>query len=130
VTDETTTPTSDTTTPRPEATMTSDANNRAMISHLSALVMFLGIPSVFGPLVAWLAWRDDPYVGEQAKEALNFNISMLIYAAVAAVSLILLVGFVLLPALFIAWLVLVIDASVKASRGVGYRYPFTIRFVQ
>jgi uncharacterized protein len=110
--------------------MTSDANNRAMISHLSAFVMFLGIPSLFGPLVAWLVWRDDPYVGEQAKEALNFNISMLIYGAVAFLSVFVLVGFVLLPILFIVWLVLVIDASVKASRGTGYRYPFTIRLVQ
>lgn len=112
------------------AAPSTDARNRAMFSHLSALVLFLGIPSLVGPLVAWLVWKDDAYVEQQAKEALNFNISFLIYASVAGISLLLLVGFVALPAVFIAWLVLMINASVQASRGVDYRYPFTIRFVQ
>jgi uncharacterized protein len=107
-----------------------DQRNRAMASHLSALVMFVGIPSVLGPLVAWLVWKDDPFVERQAKEALNFNLSFLIYATVAAFSILVLVGFILLPAVLIAWFVMVIDASVKASKGTEYRYPLTIRFVQ
>ena len=106
-----------------------DTNNKSMLSHLSALVMLAGVPSVVGPLVAWLVWKDDPVVEAQAKEALNFNISFFLYSAVAAVSLLLLVGFLLLPAVLIAWFVLVIVASVKAANGEQYRYPFTIRFV-
>ncbi len=110
--------------------ISADSRNWAMMSHLSAFVMLLGVPSVIGPLVAWLVKKDqDAFVADQAKEALNFNLSFLIYGLVAAVSLIVLVGFILLPALFIAWVVLVIQAAIKASNGEYYRYPFTLRLV-
>jgi uncharacterized protein len=111
------------------AAPTADARNKAVLSHLSAFVMLIGIPSLIGPLVAYLVWKDDPFVVEQAKEALNFNISIAIYSIVAAFSLFLLVGFVLLPAVLIGWLVLTIVAAMNASNGVNYRYPLTIRFV-
>lgn len=106
-----------------------DARNAAALSHLSAFVMFLGVPAVIGPLVMWLVRKDDPYVEFHAKEALNFNISFLIYGIVAAVSIILLVGLLLLPAVAITWFVLVIVAAIKSSNGEYYRYPWTIRFV-
>ena len=66
--------------------LSSESRNWATFAHLSAFVMFLGIPSLIGPLVVWLAKKDDPYVEAQAKEALNFNISMLIYAIAAGIS--------------------------------------------
>ena len=109
--------------------VSSDSRNLAMLSHLSAFVAFVGIPSLVGPLVVWLLNRDDPYVEAQAKEALNFNISFFLYGLVAAISIILLVGIVALPAVVVTWFVLVIVASVKAANGESYRYPFTIRFV-
>lgn len=108
---------------------TSDTRNLAALSHLSAFVMFLGIPAVVGPLVAWLLKRDDPYVGHHAKEALNFNISFMIYGFVAAISIILLVGLVLLPVVLITWFVLTIVAAIQAANGEYYEYPLTIRFV-
>jgi hypothetical protein len=108
---------------------TSDERNLAALSHLSAFVMFLGIPPVIGPLAAWLFKRDDPYVGYHAREALNFNISFMIYGFAAAISILLLIGLVLLPIIMVTWFVLVIVASVKASKGEYYRYPLTIRFV-
>jgi uncharacterized Tic20 family protein len=109
--------------------LTSESRNWATFAHLSAFVMFLGIPSLIGPLVVWLAKKDDPYVEAQAKEALNFNISMLIYAIVAGISILLVIGIIALPAVFIAWFVLVIVAAIKAADGEDYRYPFTIRLV-
>jgi uncharacterized protein len=123
--------TTDTPAPIQSATspVSADSRNLAMLSHLSAFVMFLGIPSLLGPLVAWLVKKDDPFVADQAKEALNFNISFLIYAVVAGISVFLLIGIVLLPAVFVAWFVLVIVASTKAANGETYRYPFTIRLV-
>lgn len=120
------------TTPNPTATnygISSDSRNLALLSHLSAFITFVGIPSVVGPLVMWLLNRDDPYVEAQAKEALNFNISFALYGIVAAISIILLVGLLALPAVLITWFVLVIVASVKAANGESYRYPLTIRFV-
>jgi uncharacterized Tic20 family protein len=107
----------------------SNSRNLAMLSHLSAFVAFVGIPSLVGPLVVWLLNRDDPYVEAQAKDALNFNISFFLYGLVAAISIIVLVGVVALPAVLVTWFVLVIVASVKAANGENYRYPLTIEFV-
>ena len=107
----------------------SNSRNLAMLSHLSAFVAFVGIPSMVGPLVVWLLNRDDPYVEAQAKDALNFNISFLLYGLAAAISIIILVGIIALPAVLVTWFVLVIVASVKAANGEDYRYPFTIQFV-
>ena len=107
-----------------------DARNWAILSHLSAFVSFVGIPSLIGPLAVWLLQRDDPYVDYHAKEALNFNISFLIYGIVSAVLIIFLIGLILLPAVLITWFVLVIVAAVKAGAGERYRYPLTIRFVR
>ena len=81
----------------PTHEMSSDSRNLAMLSHLSAFVAFLGIPSLVGPLVMWLLNRNDPYVEAQAKDALNFNISFFIYGLIAAISIILLVGIIALP---------------------------------
>lgn len=108
---------------------TVEARRWAAMSHLSAFAAFFGIPSLIGPLVVWLWQRDLPYVDEQGKEALNFNISFLIYGIASALLIILLVGLLLLPIVFVTWFVLVIVASVKASAGEDYRYPLTIRFI-
>ena len=123
----TTTTTADTTTDA--VAVTTDQRNLAVLSHLSAFVFFFGIPSVVGPLVAWLLKRDDAYVGAHAREALNFNLSFMLYGVVAAVSIIFLVGIILLPAVLITWFVLVITAAIKAANGEYLEYPLTIRFV-
>ena len=107
----------------------SNSRNMAMLSHLSAFVAFIGIPSLVGPLVVWLLNRDDPYVEAQAKDALNFNISFFLYGLVAAISIIVVVGILALPAVLVTWFVLVIVASVKAANGENNRYPLTIQFV-
>ncbi len=114
----------------PESTIASDEKGWAALSHLSAFGMFLGVPSLVGPFLVWLFKRDEPYVDEQAKEALNFNISFLIYGIASALLIILLIGLLLLPAVFVTWFVLVIVAAVKASAGEHYRYPLTIRFIR
>jgi uncharacterized Tic20 family protein len=111
------------------AQIAAESKNWATLSHLSAFVMFLGIPSVVGPLVAWLIKKDDPYVEYHAKEALNFNISFMIYGIAAAISIILLIGLLLLPIVAVTWFVLAIRGSIKAAAGEYYRYPFSLRFV-
>ena len=66
--------------PPPPAGPSADSRNLAALTHLSALVGLAGVPSFIGPLAVWLWQRDrDPYVVEQAREALNFNLSILIY---------------------------------------------------
>jgi len=85
---------------------------------------------LIGPLIVWLVKRgDSPEIDAHGKESLNFQISMLIYDAIAALLCIILIG---IPILIILWVlntVLVIIASIKASEGKLYRYPFTIRFI-
>jgi uncharacterized protein len=105
----------------------------AMLAHLSALaglvMPLIGI--VIGPLVVWLARRDEsPFVAEHAREALNFNITVLIGAVVCALLMLVFVGFLLGTALFIAWLVMTLVAAIKASEGRTYQYPFSLRLVK
>ncbi len=110
--------------------ISTESRNWATLTHLSAFVTFFGIPSLVGPLVAWVLKKDeDPFVADQAKEALNFNVSFLIYGVVAALSILLLVGILLLPAVLVTWFVLVIQGAVRASKGEYYRYPFTMRLI-
>ena len=101
--------------------------------HLSALLgVFLHFPGhVIPPLIIWLAKRDDsPELDAHGKEAVNFQISMLIYNAVAAVFCLVLIGFVFLAILWVLNAVFVIIAAIQASDGKFYRYPMTIRFIQ
>jgi uncharacterized Tic20 family protein len=129
ITKETVMTTETTTEPLATYEVPADSRNLAMLAHLSAFVGLFGVPSLVGPLVVWLLKKDDPYIEAHAKDALNFNISFLIYGIVAAISIILLVGLLALPAVLVTWFVLVIVAAVKAGNGEDYEYPFTIRFV-
>lgn len=103
-----------------------------MLCHLSALSGYVvpAIGWILGPLICWLLKKDaSPFVDDQGKESLNFQISCLIYSIIAALSIFVLVGFVLLPAVAIFCIVEVILASVAANNGRAYRYPLTIRFI-
>ena len=103
-----------------------------ILCHASALLgVFFHFPGhILGPLIVWLAKRDDsPEIDAHGKESLNFQISMLIYNAIAVVFCLVLIGFVLLPILWVLNAVFVIVASIQASDGKFYRYPMTIRFI-
>lgn len=107
-------------------------NTLGILCHLLGLGTFV-IPfgNIIGPLILWLLKRaDSPYLDETGKEALNFNISWTIYTVIAALSFFVLIGFVLFPLVFLAWLILVVVASIKASEGKIYRYPLTIRLIK
>ena len=116
-----------------------DERTWAVLGHVSALSGFFtgGFGCALGPLVIWLIKRDTlPFAGDQAKEALNFNITMLI-AGVALVFFTLItfgVGALLtVPlglAVFLYWLIFTIIAAINASNGVRYRYPMTLRLIQ
>ena len=103
----------------------------AMLSHLLSFVaayLFLGFVA---PLIVLLVFGPrSAFVRANAVESLNFNLSWLLYGIIAVILAIVLIGFVILIVLGIAYLVLVIVASVKANNGEVYRYPATIRFVR
>src|SRR6202162_6599502 len=111
---------------------TSNVRTWNILCHASALLgVFLHFPGhLLGPLIVWLAKRgDSPEIDAHGKEALNFQISMLIYNLVAGVLCLLLIGFALLAILHILNVVFVIIAALKASEGQMYRYPLTIRLL-
>jgi len=104
-----------------------------MLAHLSALVGLVVpmIGNVLGPLFVSLARGDQsPFVAAHAKEALNFNITVTLAAVVCGVLMLVFVGFLLLCALFIFWLVMTLVAAIRASEGAAYRYPFALRFIR
>ncbi len=109
--------------------LSTESRNWATLGHLSAFVTFLGIPALVGPLVVWLLRREDAYAEFHAKEALNFNISFMLYGIAAAIAIIFLIGLLLLPAVLVTWFVLAIYGATQASAGRYYRYPLTLRFV-
>ncbi len=123
-------------------TASSDSSDRtwAAGAHLAALVAafatswFAGIAGAIAALVVWLLIRDrSAFAAAHAKEAINFNVSMFLYAVGSILLVIFTLGLGLLVAvplwiaLAIAWVVLTIVATVKAYDGEEYRYPLTIR---
>lgn len=112
--------------------LSKDAKQWAMLTHLAAFAAFL-IPfgNIIGPLVVWQLKKDlGPFVEENGKEAVNFQITIAIVALVCTMLMFALVGFLLLPVLGLYWLILTVIAGVKANDGVAYRYPLTIRFIK
>lgn len=121
-----------------------DANSRnlAMACHLLAFAGYV-VPfgHIIGPLVLWLMKRErDPFVDHHGKEALNFQISMTIFAVAAGLifatsvltlrELGFLLGFSLVGAVMIFDLVFTVIAATKASSGIAYRYPLSLRLVR
>lgn len=112
----------------------------AMFAHLSALVggiVTTGWGCFIGPLVIWMVKKDTmPFVDDQAKEALNFNISVgIIFLALLLMSIVTLgIGLIIaIPAwiiIGIGWVVVTIIAAIKANEGVAYRYPLTMRLIK
>lgn len=110
---------------------TQDERTMGLVAHLSAFAgLVIPFGNIAGPLIVWLLKRDQSaFVADQAREALNFQITASIGFIVAGILSFVLIGIPLLIALAIAWLVLPVMAGVRANEGRRYRYPFTIRLV-
>jgi uncharacterized protein len=134
-------PPTDVSTPAPEATLppptpapstASQERTMGMLCHLIALAgLLVPFGNVIGPLIIWLVKKDTmPTVDREGKESLNFNLSFAIYMIVATISIFVVIGIVLLPVVFVGWVILVIIASIKAANGESFAYPLTIRFLK
>jgi uncharacterized protein len=124
--------------------LSSDERNWAMAAHLCGLLWLVGgtgfifIPfgglvlfTMLGPLIIWRTkGQTMPFVAEQAKESLNFQITMFLLALVIAPLMLILIGFALLSILGLINLILVIIAAIQVSDGKPYRYPFCLRLVK
>lgn len=118
---------------RADPTVSADERTWAMIAHFSALAAFIVPPvgCVLGPLLVWLLKREhSAFVTEAAKEAMNFNILVLVGSVICVLLVFVFIGFLLLAALFVFWLVMTVVAGIKASEGVHYKYPVSLRLVK
>jgi len=118
----------------PELTTTAKTNTTwGMLCHLLSLCQLLGIPlgNVIGPLVLWLVKRkEDPFVEVCGKESVNFQLSMTLYMVISFLLMFVFIGFFTLIAVMVLNIVYTIIAAIKASEGISYRYPATIRFIK
>lgn len=113
--------------PAPGAPL-SDSDQRlwATLAHAGGIVI-----GFVAPLIVWLIYRGrGPFVEDQAKEALNFQILVVIASFVSGLLTLVLLGFVLLPLIGIANLIFCILAAVAANRGETYRYPLNWRIIK
>lgn len=102
---------------------TPDDRTWAMLAHISPLV---GLGFI-GPLVVWLIYKDkSPFVADQAKEALNFSLAVLVAVLVLCATCI---GVLVAPVVSIGAIVYGIIAAMESNKGVWYRYPYTIRMI-
>jgi uncharacterized protein len=107
-------------------------NSLAVVMHLLGFAGFVfPFGNIFAPLILWLVKRaDSPLLDRTGKEVVNFQISYTIYAAIAGVLCFVLIGLLILPVLFILWVVFMVIAAVKTGNGEEYKYPMTIRLLQ
>ena len=109
----------------PSAAPNSDDKNIATVTHLGGTV-FSFVPG----LLVWILKKDDsPYLADQAKEALNFQITMLIAQFIAGILVWVLIGFFLIPLVWLLNVVFCIIAAISTSKGETYRYPFCLRLI-
>lgn len=109
------------------------ARQWAMFCHYSAFFWFLVpmIGNVLGPLIVWQLRKDmDPFVDQQGKEALNFQITFSILLMICGALAWILIGFPLMALISLVALVLVVIAGIRANEGKPYRYPFCWRIVK
>jgi hypothetical protein len=108
-----------------------NARNWAMFAHLSTFAgHFIPFGNIFGPLIIWCIKKDEmPFVNDQGKEALNFQITITLALIISAILILVLVGFVLLGVVWLFDVIVTIIAAVKANEGVAFRYPLTLRFI-
>ena len=102
-----------------------DDKNIATVTHLGGTV-FAFVPA----LIVWILKKDDStFIADQAKEALNFQITMVLAYMVAGVLSWVLIGLVFFPIIWVLNIVFCIIAAISTSKGETYRYPFALRLI-
>jgi uncharacterized Tic20 family protein len=123
----------------PSGTPSAEERQWGMFAHLSALAgLIIPFGNLLGPLVVWMMKRDTmPFVADQGKEALNFQITvsvlcviLLILGVVLSVIVIGVLFFPLVGLIGLAALVLSVIGGIKANEGKAYRYPFSVRLIK
>jgi uncharacterized Tic20 family protein len=112
----------------PPADAPQEDRTMALIAHIGGV-----FTSIVAPLIIWIMNKDKPekaWLNEQAREALNFQITILIAWFAASILAVVLIGFLLMPIIGLTSLILGIIAGMKNNEGIAYRYPFALRLVK
>jgi len=114
-----------------EGAVSSDERTWAILVHASAFAgLFVPFGNILAPLVVWLIKREESeFVDANGKQALNFQITWTVIIVFALFSLVVGVGLVLVPIVALAWVILVVLATVRASENEVYDYPLTVDLV-
>jgi uncharacterized Tic20 family protein len=107
--------------------------NWAALAHVLSLIgaVLPVVGNILPPLIIWLTKRDGmPFVEVEARESLNFQISVTIYALACSMLFLVGIGFVLVYILGVVWFILVIMAALKVNKGEAYRYPLNLRLIK
>jgi len=113
--------------------LTQDEKTMATMAHLGTFLgmMIPGLGNVLVPFLIWFLKKDESeYIDRHAKEALNFQITITTLLFAAALLMILIVGFAILPLLIILDIAFSISAAIRASRGEFYEYPLNFRWIK
>ena len=118
--------------PPMEITPSKDERTWAMLSHFSALCMFIfPLGNILAPLIIWLIKKEEmSFVEDQAKEVLNFQISMTIYLLISGILCFILIGIPFVIGLGIFNVIITIIAGIKANDGKSYQYPINLRLIK
>jgi len=109
----------------PDVEITSDEKNMALLAHILGIVL-----SFLGPLIIWLIKKDESkFIDHHGKEALNFQLTMLIAYIVGGILTMVVIGACIMLAVWVLIIVYSIIAAMAANKGEWYKYPLTIRFI-
>ncbi|MEM9445486.1 MAG: DUF4870 domain-containing protein [Verrucomicrobiota bacterium] len=103
-----------------------------MACHLATLAgLIIPFGNLIGPLVVWLLKKQEmPFVEDQGKEVLNFQITISIALVISAILTVVAIGFLLLPIVGLISIIFTIIGAIKANEGHSYRYPFALRLIK
>jgi uncharacterized Tic20 family protein len=112
--------------PQPGGEISQDSKTMGMLAHILGI-----LSSWIGPLIIWLIKKDtDHFVSENAKEALNFQITLFIGYFVSGILMCVLIGYLTFLAVWVCAIVFGILGGMAANKGEYYRYPFNIRMIK
>lgn len=114
--------------PPPSGAAPQEDRTVALLTHLSGI-----IAGFIVPLIIWLINKDKPeksWLNDQSKEALNFQITIVIAYVVCMVLSVILIGAFLMPIVWLVNLIFCIIGGIKSNNGETYRYPFALRLIK
>ncbi len=116
----------------PMQLQTQEERQMGMFIHLSRLAdAFIFPVGVILTIVLWQTQKDKmPGLDEHGKAATNFMISSLIYMAVSIPLMFVLIGFLIVPIVWLLMVIFPIIAGIKANNGELWEYPLTIKFIK